>query len=169
MGQAARSSGREGLLLRCLHLGSLLIHLLHSLRPLLKNLGLCGLSCRPLLLLLHCRLSLSGRGSLLLRCLHLGPLLIQLLHSLRPLLQSLGLGGLSCRPLLLRRLSGQCSLLLGRLLLLDGSLNLSGLDRGLLLLNLLPSLGDGICSVATYARPKKASPVVAIIFHISVL
>jgi hypothetical protein len=87
------------------------------LRPLLENLGLCGLSCRPLLLLLHCRLSLSGRDGLLLRCHRLGPLLIQLLHSLRPLLQSLGLCSLRCRPLLL---------------LLHGSLSFSGRD-GLLL------------------------------------
>ena len=60
-------------------------------------------------------LSLSGRESLLLgypllpnclvlRCLSLGPLLIQLLHSLRPVLQSLGLGSLGCSPLLLELL-----------------------------------------------------------------
>src|SRR5690349_12592595 len=96
LGKPSRSSGREGLLLRRQHLGSLLIHLLHSL----------------------------------------GPLLIHLLHSL-------GLSGLSCRPLLLEgglSLSGQCSLLLGCLLLLHGSLSL-------LLLELLPSLDSGLCFV----------------------
>lgn len=136
LGQAARSSGREGLLLRCLHLGSLLIHLLRSLRPLLEKLGLRGLSCRPLLLLLHCRLSLRGQESLLLgcpllpnclvlRCLHLGSLLVYLLHGL-------GLRGLSCRPLLL---------------LLRSGLSLGRLDCGLLLLKLLPSSGSGLCFV----------------------
>ena len=66
------------------------------------------------------------------RCLHLCSLLIHLLHSLRPLLENLGLGGLSCRPLLL---------------LLQGGLSLSGLNCGLLLLKLLPGLGSGLCFV----------------------
>jgi hypothetical protein len=64
----------------------------------------------------------SGCDGLLLRRQHLRSLLIHLLHSLGSLLQSSGLRGLSCRPLLLRSLSGQCSLLLGCLLLLHGSL-----------------------------------------------
>jgi hypothetical protein len=72
----------------------------------------------------------GGCDGLLLRCKHLGSLLIHLLHSLGSLLQSSGLHGLS----------GQCSLLLRCLLLLQGSLNLSGLGCRLLLLELLPSL-----------------------------
>jgi hypothetical protein len=147
LSQLACSSGCDGLLLRCKHLGSLLIHLLHSLGSLLQSSGLRGLSCRPLLL--H---SLSGQCSLLLGCLLLlyGSLNLSGLDCrllLLELLPSLDLRGLSCRPLLLHSLSGQCSLLLGCLLLLYGSLNLSGLDRRLLLLELLPSLGSGLCFV----------------------
>ena len=145
LSQLACSSGCDGLLLRCKHLGSLLIHLLHSLGSLLQSSGLHGLSGRPLLL--H---SLSGQCSLLLGCLlllqdslNLSGLDCCLL--LLELLPSLGLRGLSGRPLLLHSLSGQCSLLLSRLLLLHGSLNLSGLDCRLLLLELLPSLGSGLC------------------------
>jgi len=99
----------------------------------------------PLLSQLACS---SGCDGLLLCCKHLGSLLIDLLHSLGSLLHSSGLRGLSGHPLLLHSLSGQCSLLLRcLLLLLQGSLNLGGLDCRLLLLELLPSLGSGLCFV----------------------
>ena len=147
LSQLACSSGCDGLLLCRKHLGSLLIDLLHSLGSLLHSSGLRGLSGRPLLL--H---SLSGQCSLLLRCLlllqgslNLGGLDCRLL--LLELLPSLGLRGLSGRPLLLHSLRGQCSLLLSCLLLLYCRVNLSGLDCRLLLLELLPSLGSGLCFV----------------------
>jgi len=66
LGDPARASGCDGLLLRCQHLSSLLIHLLHRLGPLLQSLGLRSLSCSPLLLLSG--LSLSSQCSPLFGC-----------------------------------------------------------------------------------------------------
>ena len=103
LSEPARS--RRGLLLRCKRLGSLLIHLLHSLRPLLQSLRLDGLSCGPLLLLLHGGLSLGPREGLLLG------------YPLLP--NGLVLRRLRCHPLLL---------------LLHGGLSLGGLDGSFLLL-----------------------------------
>jgi hypothetical protein len=123
LSEPARSSSGNSLLLRGKHLGSLLIHLLHSLRPLLQSLGLDRLGCRPLLLLLHCGLSLGRREGLLLG------------YPLLP--DGLVLRRLGCQPLLL---------------LLHCGLSLAGLDCSLLLLQLLPSLGSGLCFVLVPAQ-----------------
>ena len=114
----------------------------------------------------------SGCDGLLLCCKHLGSLLIHLLHSLGLLLQSPGLRGLHCRPLLLDSslsLSGQCSLLLSCLLPLHSSLNLGGLDCGLLLLELLPRLGPGLCFVFVPQRLMSLHSRVAIPAMVSVI